>query len=290
MTEQEDEFTDRARFLDRAECADRVSRDVPGIIALPDATKIMTTCSGSDQNKITAPPYDNYRRILLIGEADFSFTRAFAKAFSDGNSIHANNMEITATEYGNGIDISNRYYDGDVVSLSQSMNSLHKLAPVKEILSGLNARLLGNVDCTCHRWNIEKQKWDDPSQFWQESSKFDLIVFNFPHSDQAGRAEKLIKALFKQIQICIHDERLPKTIVLEMRLRFLETDPKLRKNIRAYYKHEEAAEESQFELVGCWESDLDRWEKLGYQHKWTRRNASCRDVGLACKVWRWTPR
>lgn len=252
-------------------------------------TTMMTTFSSPDKIKPTAPPYDKYRRILLLGEADFSFTRAFAKAFSERNSINAH-MEITATEYGNGTDIANRYYDGNITSLSQSMNSIYKLAPVKEILSGLNARLLGDKDCTCQRWNAEKQKWDAPSQFWQDPPKFDLIIFNFPHSDQAGRATKLIKALFKQIRICISDDRLRDDIVLEMRLRFLEMDPKLKKNIRSHYKHEEAAEENQFELVGCWESDLDRWEKLGYQHKWTKRNASCRDVGLACKIWRWTPK
>ena len=168
---------------------------------------------------------------------------------------------------------------------------------VNEIICGLNSRLLGNVDdCPCQRWNAEKQEWENISQFWHRNDetenrndrKFDLIIFNFPHSDQAGRAAKLVRALFKQLRICIRDERLSPSVVLEMRLRTLESDPKLRKNIRASYNHLEAAEESQFKLIGCWDSDLNRWEKFGYQHKWTRRNASCRDLIESCKVWRWT--
>ena len=244
-----------------------------------------------DSIKPMLPTYEKYKRILLLGEADFSFTRAFAKTCNGENNGSVKNdasTEITATEYGDGPDIANRYYDGNQNILSTSMNSLQNLDPVKQILSGFNARRLGDKDCTCQRWNTAKQEWAPPSKFWELSPKFDLIIFNFPHSDQAGRAAKLIKALFRQIRICISDGRLEPTIVIEMRLRHIEVDPKLKKNIRAEYKHEEASLEFEFEMIECWESDLDRWEKLGYQHKWTRRNASIRDVGMGCKVWRWT--
>lgn len=254
------------------------------------------TCSSPDKGKAAIPTYDTFTRILLLGEADFSFTRAFAKAYtcSDGKSTpnaQTSTVEIIATEYAVGTEIEKRYHDGDNISLAESMSSISQLAPVKEIICGLNARRLGDVDCTCQRWNAEEQKWDAPSQFWQrDAPKFDLIIFNFPHSDQAGRAAKLLKATFKQVRICISADRLfGRDVVLEMRLRYLEMDPKLRKNIRSHYKQQEAAEENHFEVVGCYESDLDRWERLGYQHKWTRRNASIRDVGLGCKVWRWTP-
>jgi hypothetical protein len=261
------------------------------------------TCSSPDDKGKAAiiPTYDTYKRILLLGEADFSFTRAFAKAYmnpstccSDGNSTpnaQTSMMEITATEYGSRADITNRYHDGDSTSLAESMNFISQLAPVKEMVCGLNARRLGDVDCTCQRWNAEEQQWDAPSQFWQhDARKFDLIIFNFPHAESAGRAAKLVKATFKQIRICLSADRLfEPDVVLEMRLRYLEMDPKLRKNIRAQYQHQEAAVENEFELLCEYESDLSRWERLGYQHKWTRRNASIRDVGLGCKVWRWTP-
>jgi len=242
----------------------------------------------------SVPAYDNFERILLLGEADFSFTRAFAQEYSDKNqdNTRTSTIEITATEYGNGTDIANRYHNGNFRGLAQSMNSIQNLAPVKEIMAGLNARLLGDVNnCTCQRWNVAIQEWGIPIPFWHESStKFDLIIFNFPHSDQAGRAAKLVKAFFKQVRICIMNNRLPPTVVVEMRLRTLESDPKRRKNVRTLYRHEEAAAESQFDLIGCWASDLDRWERAGYEHKWSRRNASCRDISQACKVWRWTPK
>lgn len=244
------------------------------------------------------PTYEDYSQVLILGEADFSFTRAFAKelmGIQSTNNCDARKIEITATEYGDSADVTKRYFDDDHEKLSHAIANISELTPIKEIACGLNARMLGNlIDCPCQRWNTQEKSWDAVSQFWDQDknnarSTFDLIIFNFPHSDQAGRAAKLIKALFKQIRICISQRRLPPTIVLEMRLRLVESDPILKKNIRSFYKHEEAAEESGFKLLGCWGSDLHRWEKYDYQHKWTKRNASCRDVSVACKVWRWTP-
>ena len=222
-------------------------------------------------------------QVLLLGEADFSFARALARELADTGKETFRSMEITATEYGNETDIANRYYGSDFNSLVESMISLMRLG-VKEIMCGLNARQLGQPSCTCKRWDDRTKGWEDPSPFWNDRTKFDLIVFNFPHSDQAGRAAKLVRALFKQIRICVDDGRLPPAIVLEMRLRLPSGT-----NIRSLYKHEEAAEESQFELIGTWPSDLQRWERLGYQHKWTRRDATCRDIGLRSQVWRWKP-
>ena len=277
------------------------------------------------------PTYEDYSQILILGEADFSFTRAFAKELSLSPSpslasiqptknweCNARKIEITATEYGNSADVTKRYFDDDNEKFSNTISEICDLNPIKEIACGVNARLLGDpINCPCERWNPIEKHWDAVSQFWEQdqdqdqdknknkikarsaiistsiststTTAFDLIIFNFPHSNQAGRAAKLIKALFKQIRTCIRQRRLPPTIVLEMRLRVLESDPTLKKNIRSSYKHEEAAEDSGFKLLGCWESDLHRWEKFDYQHKWTKRNASCRDVSLACKVWRWTP-
>ena len=230
-----------------------------------------------------APAYEEYQQVLLLGEADFSFARALARELADTGKETFRSMEITATEYGNETDIANRYYGSDFNSLVESMISLMRLG-VKEIMCGLNARQLGQPSCTCKRWDDRTKGWEDPSPFWNDRTKFDLIVFNFPHSDQAGRAAKLVRALFKQIRICVDDGRLPPAIVLEMRLRLPSGT-----NIRSLYKHEEAAEESQFELIGTWPSDLQRWERLGYQHKWTRRDATCRDIGLRSQVWRWKP-
>ena len=253
----------------------------------------------NDTEPPNVPSYHNHKRVLLLGEADYSFSRAFAKEFSNKEG---HDIEITATEFGDGPDISSRYHDGDMQSAARSMSSLSHLMAVHEVISDLNARLLGDAACTCQRWNDKEQDWDLPSSFWKRdatnngscngadsSTFFDLIIFNFPHSEQAGRATRLVRALFKQLRICIDDGRLPKNVVLEMRLRRLESDPNhhLKKNVRALYNHEEAAEDCQFELIESWPSDLQRWENLGYAHKWTKRNATCRDIGLLCKVWRW---
>jgi hypothetical protein len=235
-----------------------------------------------------APSYHNHKRVLLLGEADYSFARAFAQEFS--------NKELTATEYGGGPDIASRYHDGDVQRAAKAMSSLSNLVAVKEVICGLNARHLGDAECStcmCQRWNDKEQDWELPSLFWKKAeigncrngaeTAFDLIIFNFPHSEQVGRATRLVRALFKQLRMCIDDGRLPNTVVLEMRLRNVESC----RNRRAFYNHEETAEECQFELIGSWPSDLQKWENLGYEHKMTKRNATCRDIGLLCKVWRW---
>jgi hypothetical protein len=303
--------------------------------------------------------YEEFNSILLLGEADFSFARAFARYLSSTNCtasnviradagadagtsisnsssssttsnilpIPTNNrpIQITATEYGDAKDIAARYYNGDHDAFRESMHALHQMPSILEIMCGLNVRLLGltsnplhshthsnsqtsSTCCTCHRWIQASTQFEfetTPTSFWNSSSSYDLIIFNFPHSEQAGRATKLVKALFKQIRACVNDGRLPADVVLEMRLRILQTSAdshtgmhvctgmkylQQRKQIRSGYNHEESAEESDFELVGCWPSDLELWHELGYQHKWTKKNASCRDMIANCNVWRWRPK
>ena len=100
----------------------------------------------------------------------------------------------------------------------------------------------------------------------------------------------MVKALFKQLRICIDDHgggRVAQHVVLEMRLRTIETDSIQKRNVRSHYNHEEAAKECGFTCIGSWPGDLQRWEKLGYQHKMTKKNETCRDISLDCKVWRW---
>mmetsp|Transcript_14101 Transcript_14101/g.18389 ORF Transcript_14101/g.18389 Transcript_14101/m.18389 type:complete len:189 (-) Transcript_14101:17-583(-) len=181
------------------------------------------------------------------------------------------------------------------------------MVPIHEIISGLNARLLGGDSsslvgdadadggavsrrngCMCQRWNAETNDWGPVSPFWKKETNIkliDLIVFNFPHSEQAGRATKLVQALFKQVRTCIDHERVSPAIVVEMRLRIQARQT----HIRSLYKHEETAELTNFKLVGCWDSDLEHWESLGYCHKWTKKNETCRDLVQNCQVWRWMP-
>lgn len=266
---------------------------------------LVTTC-------IDSPSYENFHNVLLLGEADYSFTRAFATRCSLDSSISkGQNIQITATEYGDGVDIMNRYFNHSDISssLSETMNSLLRFESVVDVICNLNARHLGEMDgrkmirdindqntksnesfvCTCQRWNTNHNEWDDPSPFWKDDGKdkYDLVIFNFPHSDQAGRATRLVKALFKQIRLCIDQGKFASNVVLEMRLRTIEINPEKKKNIRSLYNHEEAATESGFVCIGCWPGDLQRWEKFGYQHKMTKKNETCRDINNDCKVWRW---
>jgi len=151
-------------------------------------------------------------------------------------------------------------------------------------MTGVNARLLASDECTCRRWNATMQTWnEEPTLFWNKDDTFDLIIFNFPHSKQAGRATRLVRALLKQVRKSVEIGKLPSHVVLEMRLR----DQTSTRNVRALYKHEEAAKECGFTCVGCFPSDVHKWESLGYQHKTTKRNSTCRDIGNACNVWRW---
>lgn len=259
-------------------------------------------------------PYGSFKHALLLGEADFSFSRAFAQEFSKENNVastdkavissRATRKQITATEYGDGEDIAIRYFDGDNNCLSKAMNSLLDLDSIKEVICSLNARHLGTLNergnkrhedgekenhgCTCQRWNANLNGWDDESPFWKnDGDQIDLIIFNFPHSDQAGRATKLVKALFKQLRICIDNGKVANHAVLEMRLRTIEKNPEQKRNIRSSYNHDESAKESGFTCIGCWPSDLNRWEALGYRHKMTKKNETCLDISLDCKVWRW---
>ena len=268
--------------------------------------------------------YDDFRSVLLLGEADFSFTAAFAlmaqasRKNIDGTTGNNNDaaptsttamphykmhpkLQITATEYGDANDIANRYFDGKINALNHKVSALYRLEHVIDVICGLNARnlsVLSTKDLTklngsnCYRWDAMQHQFNtEQSPFWRESNDieptrqyYDLIIFNFPHSDQAGRASKLVRALFKQLQICVRDKRLPSTIILEMRLRIHQ-----KKNIRTLYDHEAAAKETGFECIGCWESDLKVWNSVGYNHKWTRKNESCRDMVDNCQVLRWTP-
>lgn len=72
-------------------------------------------------------------------------------------------------------------------------------------------------------------------------------------------------------------------LVVELRLRDM-TKLSPRK-VRVSYQHEEAAQASNFRLLGVYPNDNAHWEFLGYEHRQTKRNASCRE--MPCQVWRW---
>ena len=228
--------------------------------------------------------YDDFRHVLLLGEADFSFALAFSKEIAEANNHRR--TTITATEYGDGADIGERYFGGDDIQMRKFMTSFASSWEDANIaiVAGLDARALGDSQCPCQTWNNEDESaWVSCSNFWDTTIKpFDLVIFNFPHSTKHGKASKLVRAFFKQVRKCMDQGRISVNAVVEMRLRTL---PESRR-VRAIYKHEESATESGFELIGSYPCDLHRWKKRGYEHKMTRRNETCLDI--TCNVWRWS--
>ena len=218
--------------------------------------------------------YRPFQSALLVGEADFSFTLAFAKVFSGA---------ITATEFST--DLLSLYFDGDP-SVLQALDKKH--SHLHHIMAGVDAKMLGLEDCPCLRWNSDSQSFDKETFFWTDIHKhstppFDLIIFNCPHTDKRGKAARLLRMFFRQIRACVQDGRMASSVSVELRLRDLE---QLRPTLkRVDYEQDDAARRSDFFFVGTHPNDNAVWETLGYEHKMTRRNATCR--GLPCKVWRW---
>jgi hypothetical protein len=215
--------------------------------------------------------YTQFHNVLLLGEADFSFAAAFAQTFHG---------RITATEYSR--DSLDRY-DGcaNHLKLLESKNV--------RMLQGVDATRLSECDIACDEWN--GTHWE-PSTLLpfsiknntQQPTRFDLIIFNFPHTNKYGKVSNLLSSFFKQVQTCIETNQLfEPTIVMELRLRHGPT-----RNVRADYNHEQTAQKNNFDLIQVRESDLDYWHALGYEHRMTKRNASCR--GMPCQVWRYQAR
>ena len=222
--------------------------------------------------------YSNFQSALLVGEADFSFTAAFCQTFQGS---------ITATEYATGADILQLYHDGCPTFL----NKLAQQPNVEHIMASVDAKLLGSDcdTCTCSRWNAETQSFDTSlKSFWEtlqhhKTPLMDIIIFNCPHTNKHGKAPLLLRLFFQQIRLCLYQGRVAPHVVVELRLRDL---GQLRANsIRVDYQHEHAAHRSHFQLVGVYDNDVPYWETLGYEHRQTRRKATCR--GLPCHVWRW---
>jgi hypothetical protein len=222
--------------------------------------------------------YNSFQSALLLGEADFSFTNAFSQVFQG---------TIIASEYSTGERILTTYFDGETDFLTRLVakdNMLH-------LLASLDAKTLGNEQgCSCAEWNADKKCFqEEPTDLWNllgqnHVKPIDLIIFNFPHTDKFGKAPKLLSIFFHQVQLCIQKGLVADNVVVELRLRDLS---KLRPGlVRVEYKHEEAAAKSNFTLIGVYDNDLPYWQTLGYEHRMSRRNASCGE-GMPCTVWRW---
>ena len=243
--------------------------------------------------ELLAPPlpYDAFQSSLLLGEADFSFADAFSKIFSG---------TITATEVLPGDKLLAIY-----PQLAVTLPDMLKRTNVQHILSGVDAKRLGDADCSCLPFNAETMSFSAPAtcttNFWNllahvNTPPIDLVIFNFPHTEKFGKAPKLLKRMFAALeQIILLDDNINKNqpqgrrrisqhCVVELRLRDLE---RCTRKARVDYQQEVAAAASHFSLVGVYNNDLvTAWEPRGYQHCISGQNRSC-GRGMPCEVWRW---
>lgn len=232
--------------------------------------------------------YSPFRSALLVGEADFSFTAAFSRVFQGC---------ITATEYSSGASILNLYFDNQAELLAQRI-STGSNANIRHCMASVDARLLGSIESMpCERWNCQLLEFEYRPDFWtclhEEQQHLtsietpmptiDLVIFNCPHTNKSGKAPKLLRQFFQQVKVCIHQGRMSHNTVVELRLRDMDHVPE--NKVRVHYQHEQAALQSDFQLIGVYDNDMSFWERFGYEHRMTRRNATCR--GLHIQVWRW---
>ncbi|KAM3276043.1 hypothetical protein ACQJBY_044425 [Aegilops geniculata] len=117
--------------------------------------------------------YYSAQRILVVGDGDFSFSLALATAFGSGENLVATSLD----SYGY-LKIMYSYGESNVTSLQR-----------------MGATVLHDVDAT-----------EMKSHAHLKLTRFDRIVFNFPHAGFTGREtttnmvnshKKLVKAFFR---------------------------------------------------------------------------------------------
>jgi hypothetical protein len=144
----------------------------------------------------------------------------------------------------------------------------------------------------CERWeNSDDEDLVLTSQrFWSlfdGKPKCNSVVFNFPHTAKRGKTTRMLRLAFKSFRCAIIEGNLSQKCKVEMRLRHVSrSDGHDTKLIRSPYEHEQAAASAGFTLGSVENSDLDGWEKFGYEHRATKRNHRAGHLELV-KVWRW---
>ena len=222
--------------------------------------------------------------VVLLGEADLSYARALGLRGTIKGAV-------TATELRKPADLRDNYFGGSDEALAQRCDELQRLG-IRVVL-GVDVKRLDSDDI-CYHWRtsstgaasafVEAPLWDngDPpvSQF----------TFNFPHTTVPGRMEKLLRLAFHSMRKCVAAGIATPHCAVEMRLRHgpsgCRSAPQEGGLLRSAYCHEEAAADACFDLTSVGESDLEALAQFGYQHRSTKRNASCGHLDLV-KVWRW---
>ncbi|KAJ9560926.1 hypothetical protein OSB04_006086 [Centaurea solstitialis] len=108
------------------------------------------------RSKVVVSSYSNNKRILLVGEADFSFSLSLATSFES-----AENMVPTTIDS----------YDDAIVKHNKAQGNI-------ELLKQLGAQVFHGVDATKMAANLSLPR-----------RMYDRIIFNFPHAGYCGEYE-----------------------------------------------------------------------------------------------------
>ena len=202
------------------------------------------------------------RKILILGDGDFTFARALAR--------HDGSLAIYATELGSADELRARYFDSDETKLAARLAEISSLGVT--VALGVDATTLGSAASAA----------TSPPWLQCNCELFDTAIFNFPHSYRHGGTAKMVKSCFSAVR---RSGVLKKAGGrLEMRLRSL--SPK--EDARYGYVYESAARRGWHLEAVLPAALLATLARAGYAHTQTKRKCSALDA-LECRplLWRW---
>lgn len=180
---------------------------------------------------------ERHRRVLLVGEGDFSFTLALLRATGDA-------MSTTATAYDAREDVARRYRgEANLTALSRDY--------------GDRVRVLHGVDAT------------DLTTMIGLSEKFDRVVFNFPHI--AGKAKMdrnraLLGGYLKSARDVLSERGVIEVALAPGQGGTAMDGDERREYGNSWQCYTQGAENGCL-LVGATRFDEDGWRALGYESR-----------------------
>jgi hypothetical protein len=232
-------------------------------------------------------------RLLLLGEADFSFALALARCHMAASTNPA--PVIVATEYGSPADVASRYYDEDLGRVASRVAELN--AAGVTVAFNVDSTTLATPEPTCVQFaatSTPEQVVTESVPLWSlpaAAAPFTTVVFNYPNSKgrpaKRGRQQKLLLDTFGALRQCVALGRCAASVEMEMRL--MDMAQHAHFNHHNDYGHEEAAAAAGFTLVAAALCSEERaLAAAGYRHRQTSRNASGGGDALeGSRAWRW---
>ena len=158
-------------------------------------TRHTYSCTSTTSSKDVSTKPSHHHRLLLIGEGDFTFTKAFVQSFinliSSSNPIEVF-LEVVATSYDDIDDLLSRY--------SNCKTILEEISSLIESTTNISSKLsnMSSISCSfVHGVDVTSLGECQSSHF---DVKFDTIAFNFPHIPGKMKIDKnreLLSSFFK---------------------------------------------------------------------------------------------